>query len=205
MAAFAKTSRRSLRSESAGRESTGQSFSELEADGTIETIGAAERRSRRLVSALLQEGHALYSARLRSGANDLPGCGAIDLALNEKGRASVATCLQWMGSPMRDQFGVVVAKLTRNSDGLVTEQAYVDAKGGAAVRHDGVHTVVIARDEMGRELKRTSRDVKGALRRSSDTGCVDMEYTLGANGDVLEETCRDADGKPTVGSSGVAV
>lgn len=146
-----------------------------------------------------------YSSRLRSGANALSGCGAMALGRDAGGRVTDATCLQWLGEPMRDTDGVVRTRVVRDGSALIGEWRYEDANGQPASRHDGVHRVVVERDGGGRIVEEHFLDRDGHPRRDGTSGCAMRTMAYGANDSLTEVRCLGADGKPAADASGIAV
>jgi hypothetical protein len=145
-----------------------------------------------------------YTARWRSGANHLSGCGAMSLEIDDKGRATSATCLQWLGEPMRDQHGVVTTKVTRDKNGLVSKMEYFDKDGQPSSRHDGVHRVEIERNAKGQDVAVASFDADAKPVRDAATGCARQSTTYGVTGQVAAQRCLDGDGALSVGPEGYA-
>jgi len=146
-----------------------------------------------------------YSARFRSGANALPGCGAMALQRDEHGRVERATCLQWLGDPMRDTAGVVTTVLSRNEQGLPIQWSYLGADGAPTARHDGVQRVVAERDAAGRIVRWEYRDGNGQLVREGDGGCATRVNVYGEDGSPSEERCLDPSGAVVADVNGVAI
>jgi hypothetical protein len=140
-----------------------------------------------------------YTERLLTGANNLPGCGALAL------RGSEAACLQWGGSPMRDTNGVGVTVLRHDWQGFVVERTHLGTDRKPVAGHDGVHRTVIDRDAAGRVLARVHYDLEGKVVVSTSDGCSGRRFRHDERGIVVEETCLGKDGAPAAAEEGVAV
>ena len=147
----------------------------------------------------------MCSARDRTGANDLDGCGRMQMTWDTKGRASRAACRQWNGKPMKDTRGVAAVGFERDKSGFVVEERYFDAKGASVARYDGVFRLSIERDAAGRKVSEKGFDDKNAPVVSAKTGCHGLQWVRDERGLLVERRCLGIDGKLARDSAEVAV
>ncbi|MBI5488988.1 MAG: hypothetical protein HY905_16760 [Deltaproteobacteria bacterium] len=145
-----------------------------------------------------------YTARLLSGANALPGCGAQQSVVDTRGLASETRCLAWHGTPIYDTSGVRMRRFERDEAGFVVAETRFGADDLPIADQSGIHRTTFERDEAGRVLRTRTFALDGTPVRSSADGCFGRAREYDARGFVVAETCLDADGKPTADPDGIA-
>jgi hypothetical protein len=146
-----------------------------------------------------------YSARRRSGANALEGCGLMGYELDPAGRAVATTCLQWGGAPMRDADGVARIRLRRDASGFVIERQHLDPDGRPAPDARGVAVVRYERDADGRIAVERYAGTAGHPAPSA-SGCHGLRTERASDGTPTALVCLDAAGQPTARpASGLAI
>jgi hypothetical protein len=143
-----------------------------------------------------------YSARKRTGANELEGCGYLELAGDGPDET---TCLQWLLKPMKDKTGVAIRSLRRDARGFVVEERRRGVDRLPLAGNDGIHRVVIRRDPVGRPVATRGYDLAGKPARSGRTGCHGEARTRDRRGLVVERRCLGVDGRPAPDRSEVAI
>lgn len=146
-----------------------------------------------------------YTARELNGRNALPGCGSIDLTI-DNGRVTGRTCLRWLGDEMRDTNGVVTTTYERDVDGFVVVEQRLGFGGRlVAGQRDFVHRIETARDDRGRPTKNRFLAVAGHPVGSADSyGCHGADYHYERNQESRRR-CLDDAGRVAPDEDGVAV
>jgi hypothetical protein len=145
-----------------------------------------------------------YTARKRSGGNGLAGCGMEAYVLDKAKRIVELSCLQWLGEPMRDTYGVAVRKYTYDARGLVATENRFGLDGAPIASIDGVHEKVYTRDAIGRLTLTESFDVAGQPVVDTE-GCAKERFVYGAAGMAERSTCLGTDNQPAEDGEGVAI
>lgn len=151
--------------------------------GTLERMAILRPDGKLDWERVYSNGGARFTARARSGANQLDGCGSIEA------NQTRSRCLGWDGRPMVDARGVAETRWARNQAGFVTEASYWDLAGKAINAHDGVHRVQTTRDKAGRVVREESFDRSGAPVVSRETGCHGRSYEYDGEGRVSSVRC----------------
>jgi hypothetical protein len=137
-----------------------------------------------------------YSARELGGSNALPGCGYIRVARAGVGGSVEATCLQWLGEPMRDKSGVTRTSAHLDAHGFVVEEVYSGVDGSPVVSHAGTSRRSLERSSEGRVVHEAFLDAEGRPAASTEDGCFGHRSTYAPSGLRAAEVCLGADGEP---------
>lgn len=144
-----------------------------------------------------------FSARSRTGENELDGCGYFTLTRDKKGRVTSSTCTQWTGGPMKNAMGVVRTEFKRDRYGLVLEERRLDEEGKPTVGDDGYHRRTIKRDSDGRKEEERYFNAGGFPVINARSGCYGWRYDTNALWVTRGKFCLGAAGKPASGHQGV--
>jgi hypothetical protein len=145
-----------------------------------------------------------YTARELSGANALPGCGAQESVVDERGLASETRCLAWHGTPMYDTSGVRMRRFERDAAGFVVAETCFGKDDEPVADQSSVHRATFERDAAGRVVRTLRFGLDGTPVRSTADGCFGRAYRHDGRGFRVAETCLDAAGKPAFDPDGVA-
>lgn len=145
-----------------------------------------------------------YTARARSGANALPGCGAVAVIGDGRGQVAETRCLAWHGTPMYDTSGVRTRRFERDAAGFVVAETCFGEGDRPAAAQSGPHRTTYERDAAGRVIRELRFGLDGAPARSSDDGCYGWAFGFDARGLPASETCLNGRGRPALDVTGVA-
>jgi len=196
----------------------GRSFAQEVRFGRVQQTLVTERSGSRVERVLSFDGHRqvkwvrsfakdgeVYTARRRTGANELDGCGRRRVRWDAHGRAAKTWCLQWNGKPMKDERGVAATAFKRDARGFVVEERYFDDGGEPVAGHDSVHRIEIPRDAAGRRMAVKHFGVAGKPVRSRESGCHELRWELDDHGLRKERRCLGVDGDVSTDRAEVAI
>lgn len=177
---------------------------ERSADGDLERVVELDAFGEVVMARSFSPLDERYTARVRDGSNALPGCGSLALTRDDKGRATIATCVSWLDEPMKNLEGVVTTAFERDPEtGLVRAERHLDASGAPAQAHDGVHRRVTTRDDHGRPTAIAAFGLDGAPALDARSGCATKTLRYDAGGLLVEDGCLGVDGAPASGAGGL--